>query len=184
MGGGKDRKFSLIRGREQKIKIKAVAIEVIGDRSFPLPVDVRVFEEDTHLVLTVDPVMRYTEEHPIKLMTGILNARPKIPGSVSAKGSSWYAVVHDLDAEPVCRREWIESAYRETLQLAEDRNVRHLGLPLLGTVHGRFSFRESLKLLIDQLPSHSFAQIRKIVLLVPEYSEKKIQKMLTEMING
>ncbi|MDH3328312.1 MAG: hypothetical protein OEM01_03690 [Desulfobulbaceae bacterium] len=177
MGGNK--KFTLITGgADHKIEVNRIAIEVVSDSVFPLPVDVRVFEEDTYLVLTVDPAMRYTDEHPIKLMTHIMEAKTKKPGSVVRKNSSWYAVVYDLDADPVCREEWIDNAYREALQLAEKRGITRLGLPLLGTVHGPYPAQDSMQLLINQIKSLAFSKIKKIVIVAEQGFEEDVRKIL------
>ncbi len=174
-----ENKFNLIiGGTAHQVKVNKVSIEVVSDAVTPLPIDVRVFEEDTHLVLTVDPVMRYTEEHPIRLMTSIMEEKPRKPGAVVRKNSSWYAVVHDLDAEPICREEWIDTAYGGCLQLAEKSGVIRLGLPLLGAVHSSFPAQESLQILVKHLRSQNFSKLKKIVLLVEKGFEEQVGRML------
>ena len=178
----KDKKFTLITGGAAgNIVINGVVLDIIADSTMPLPVDVRVFEDDTYLVLTVDPVMRYTNEHPIRLMTDILEAKPRRPGAVVTKDSSWYAVVHDLDAEPTCRDEWIVSAYGESLRLAEKKGVNRLAIPLLGTVHGTFQPRESMDLLVEQVRSQSFSRLKRIVILAENGCVDELRKMLKEL---
>jgi len=178
----RDKKFKLIiGGTANKIEVNKVAVGVISDSATALPVDVRVFEEDTYLVLTVDPVMRYTDEHPIKLMTHILEAKPRQPGSVVIKDSNWYAVVHDLDADPICREEWIVSAYQEALKLAEEKGVTRLGMPLLGTVHGQFSSQASMDLLLQGIRSQIFSRLKGIMILAEKGFEEDVRKMLGEL---
>lgn len=175
----RDKKFKLIKGGAgSEVNINGVIMDVIPDSISPLPVEVRVFEEDTHLVLTVDPVMRYTEEHPIRLMTRVMEMKPHKPGTVARKHSSWYAVVHDLDADPVCREEWIGSAYREILRLTEKRGVVRLGMPLLGTVHGTLPARDSLRLLLHHLALQHYAILKKILLLAKPGQAKELRSML------
>jgi hypothetical protein len=177
-----DKKFKLIiGGAANKIEVNKVAVEVISDSATTLPVDARVFEEDTYLVLTVDPVMRYTDEHPIKLMTHIMDAKPRQPGSVVTKDSSWYAVVHDLDADPICRKEWIAGAYTESLKRAEEKGITRLGLPVLGTVHGRFPSRESMDLLLQEVRAQIFFRLKRIVILAEKGFEEDLRKMLGEL---
>jgi len=176
------KKFKLITGGAAgNIVINGVVLDIIADSTMSLSVDVRVFEEDTYLVLTVDPVMRYPDEHPIKLMTHIMEAKPRQPGSVVTKDSSWYAVVHDLDADPICREEWIVSAYMESLKLAEELGVGRLGLPLLGTVHGQFPSRESMDLLLREVRSQIFSRLKRIVILAEKGFEEELRKMLGEL---
>ena len=154
-------------GREEQVQVNGVSLVVVPATRSPHPIDVRLFEEDTHMVLTVDPVMRYTEEHPIRLMTRVLETKPKRPGSVIVNNGSWYAIIHDLDAEPTCKLEWISKAYMAALRLAEKKKVQRLGLPLLGSEHGILSPGESINLLIDAITSISIKHLRIILILVP-----------------
>jgi hypothetical protein len=174
-------RFTVLEGgRDKQPTVNTVKLAVIPVSTSPLPVEVRVFEEDTHLVLTVDPVMRYTEEHPVRLMTRVLEAKPKKPGSIVTNNANWYAVVHDLDADPTWRREWISQAYRTTLTLAEKKMIGKLGLPLLGSVHGKLSPGESLNLLIDAVKSLSFQNVKKILIPVPQ---SEVQETTTRLQN-
>lgn len=178
----REKEFRLIiGGADDKIVINTVEIDVLADSASSLPVDVRIFEEDTYLVLTVDPVMRYVDEHPVRLMTRILDAKPHLPGSVVRKKSSWYAVVHDLDAEPICRKEWIDNAYGESLRLAEKSGVARLGIPLLGTVHGRYPARDSLQMLTDHILKQNLSKVKKIVIIVKKDFVAETRKLLVQV---
>lgn len=174
-------RFTVLEGgRNNQSTVNTIKLAIVPVSTSPLPAEVRVFEEDTHLVLTVDPVMRYTEEHPVRLMTRVMEAKPKKPGSIVTNNASWYAVVHDLDAEPTWRREWISQAYQTTLTLAEKKIIRKLGLPLLGSVHGKLPPADSLDLLIDAVKSLSFQHLKKILILTPQY---EIQDTITCLQN-
>jgi hypothetical protein len=168
-------------GRDKQTTVNTVTLAVIPDSTSPLPVDTRVFEEDTYLVLTVDPVMRYTEEHPVRLMTRLMETNPQKTGSIVTNNASWYAVVHDLDAEPTWRTEWVKNAYLETFMLGEKKRVQRIGLPLLGSVHGNFSPVKSLEMLIKVIKSIPFQHLKRILLLVPPQDCKKIQECLQKL---
>lgn len=175
-------RFTVLEGgRDKQPSVNTVKLAVIPVSTSPLPVEVRVFEEDTHLVLTVDPVMRYTEEHPVRLMTRVMEAQPKKPGSIVTNNASWYAVVHDLDAQPTWREEWIENAYRETLMLGEKKRLQIIGLPLLGSVHGNFSPDTSLEILIRVIKSITFQHLQQILLLIPLPDCKNTRKHLQKL---
>lgn len=178
---GRNKFRLIIGGHAGETKVNGVRIDIIGDTIRPLPVDVRVFEEDTHLVLTVDPVMHYTDEHPIRVMTNILEAKSKKPGTIVAEGTSWYAVIHDLDSEPSCREEWIDDAYAASLQLAEKKGIARLGIPLLGTVHGSFKQRESMFSLLTQIRSQSFMQLKNLSILVPKGQVSELRTMFVDL---
>ena len=111
-----------------------------------------------------------------------METKPRIPGSVVVNDTNWYAVVHDLDAEPVCREEWIDSAYKESLILAEEKAVHRLGLPLLGTVHGQFSAINSLDLLIKNLSIRQFSNLQKIVLLEKGSKVRGLKMILSQTV--
>ena len=165
-------------GKNKQVTVNTVNLAVVPNSLSPLLVNVRVFEEDTHLVLTVDPDMRHTEEHPIRLMTRIMETKPKKPGSIITRNASWYAIVHDLDVEPSWRQKWIEDAYLAILKLAETKRVQKLGLPLLGSVHGNFSPEQSLKILIQNITPLTFQHLNNILILVPHQECKKTMQHL------
>lgn len=157
----------LLGGKARHVTINGVKVSVAPNTLYPLPVDARVFEEDTHLVLTVDPVMRYTPEHPIRMLNSLSRDRAKKPGTVVHNGASWYAVIHDLDAEPTSRREWVESAYQEVFRLTEEDKVGRIGIPLLGSVHGNMKTSESLDLLLAKIKTIRTRELKHIMIIVP-----------------
>jgi len=157
----------LLGGKARHVTINGVKVSVAPNTLYPLPVDARVFEEDTHLVLTVDPVMRYTPEHPIRMLNILTKDRAKIPGTVVHNGASWYAVVHDLDLNPTSRREWVESAYQEIFRLTEEDKVTRVGIPLLGSVHGNMKSSESLDLLLERIKAVRARELKHIMIIVP-----------------
>lgn len=168
-------------GRDKQVIVNALPLQVVSDTLPSLPVDARVFEEDTHLVLTVDPVMRHTEEHPIRLMTKVAESKPHKPGSIVINMNSWYAVVHDVDKDPTWKKEWIEKAYRQVLMLAEIKRIQKIGLPLLGSVHGNFDAVQSLAMLIEIINSTSFQVLQKLLILTPYPDCTKTWKKLKEL---
>ena len=157
----------LFGGKAKHVTINGVKVSVAPNTLYPLPVDARVFEEDTHLVLTVDPVMRYTPEHPIRMLNILSRDRAKKPGTIVHNGTSWYAVIHDLDLEPTSRREWVESAYAEIFRLTEEDKVVRIGIPLLGSVHGKMKSSESLDLLLARIRATKTRELKHIMIIVP-----------------
>lgn len=161
-------KFKLLfGGKARYVSINGVKVSVAPNTLYPLPVDARVFEEDTHLILTVDPVMRYIPEHPIRMLNSLSRDRTRKPGTVINNGASWYAVIHDLDLEPTSRREWVESAYAEIFRLTEEGRVSRLGIPLLGSVHGNMKSAESLDLMLARIKTIRTRELKHIMILVP-----------------
>jgi hypothetical protein len=64
-----------------------------------------------------------------------------------------WAVIHDLDATPGCRREWIQSALDGVLQEIQRRKLRTLELPPLGCREGVLAAHEFLDLLARSIRS-------------------------------
>ena len=171
-------------GRDKHVFINGLTVQVISDSLPALPVDVRVFEEDTFLVLTVDPVMRYKEEHPIRLMTKVAESKPNKPGSVIVNNSSWYAVIHDVDQDPTWKEKRIKKAYQQILLLAELKKVKRIGSPLLGSVHGSFDPGRSLEMFLGSINSTPFQFLQNISILVPHSSTNHIWKELKKQVTA
>ena len=117
-------------------------------------------------------------------MTGILEAKPRRPGSIVTKGSSWYAMVHNLDVEPTCRLEWVVQAYDQVFYLVENKGISWIGIPPLGTVHGTLSLREGLEIFVKQVRGHSFKRLKKISVLAADGCEREMKTILAELCNG
>ena len=61
--------------------INGIQVAVAPKESPPFPVEVMVYEEDTNLILTVDPVIEHEDEHIIRTMTDIMETKKHKPGS-------------------------------------------------------------------------------------------------------
>ncbi len=137
-------------------ELSKLGIEVVESPvgSPPFPVDARAVEEDTYLVLSADPAFRESSEHPLRVIDSAFSATPEEPGSVVVRHGPplrFLAVVHDLQKEPSCREEWVKQAFAEIFRLARIRQLRSLGLPLLGTLHGKLKRERSLAILEEAL---------------------------------
>lgn len=148
----------------------SMSIVAAPENSSPFDVDAIVFEEDTWLVLSADPKACEPEEHPIRLMTELIEAQPEPVGSVLIKGRNptrFLAIVHDVDQDPTWREEWVESALKEILRLAEHRSLRSVKLPLLGTLHGRLEKQRFVVLLGRALAQATFNHLKSLWLVAP-----------------
>lgn len=148
----------------------------------PFKVDAVVAEEDTFLVLSADPVVHEVHEHPIRLMTRLIETRPEIPGSVLVKGRKpfkFFAIVHDLNQEPTWKEEWVERALKGILQETETRNLQSIRLPMLGTKHGTLEKERFMVLLKRVLEQSPLQYLKCIWLIVPKgRSAREIIEML------
>ncbi len=169
-------------GRLEPLSINNVEIAVSTIDSAPFPVEVMVFEEDTHLILTVDQVDEYKEEHPIRIMTDIMDAKKYRPGSIVRNGNSWYAVVVDLDREPICDNRWVEEAIKEILNLAEKNKIFSLALPILGSVHGGRGLELQLNNLLEIISEMSPTIIKRILIITRHDRQKRIHEIVRSYV--
>lgn len=135
------RGFRLVRSPAKK----AGGVIVAPHHQPPFPVQGLVLEEDTWFALSSSPTILEGREHPIRVMTDAWHAQPAIPGSVHIRDRHPFrllAIVHDLSKDPTWRVEWIEEALRRSLEIAQERGLRALGIEPLGTIHGRFPVGE------------------------------------------
>lgn len=143
----------------------------------PFRVEARVYEEDTFLVLSAPAEIREPLEHPVRIFNALWEARPHPPGSVlvqQGRPLRLLAVVYDLSAEPICREEWLDAALGNLLSRVEERRLRSLALPLLGTGPGRLPVARSCALLRGALASRAPRCLSRLWLLTPAEPGREI----------
>ncbi len=140
-------------GSTKSVLGNGIQVAIAPRESPPFPVDVMVFEEDTNLILTVDPVIEHEEEHIIRTMTDIMTAKKHKPGSVVVNGNNWYAVVIDLDRELICRESWCKEAVDQIFELTVRNDICSIAVPLLGTKYGKLQFEKPLQYIIERISS-------------------------------
>lgn len=164
-------KFRLIPGGLQsQTEFASIRITAAPEESPPFEIDARVFEEDTWLVMSADPKIAEPPEHPIRLMTDLIEAQPEPVGSVLVRGKNpmrFLAIVHDVNQEPTWQESWIENALIAIFKEAEHRKLQAIGLPLLGTLHGRLEKRRFILLLSRVLKRTTFKYLKHLWLMVP-----------------
>ncbi|TNF97908.1 MAG: hypothetical protein EP297_09465 [Gammaproteobacteria bacterium] len=167
-------------GKPQRIQISAVELICINSISYPVPSITHILEEDTWQVLSADPGIREVDEHPIRIMTGLIDQKPLAIGDIITRGKNWQAVVYDFDQEPICRKEWVEAAMRKLLEKTEEKQLHEISLPLLGSIHGCLSWIESLEVIIQGLRSQPTQCLKRVWLDVAEDRQDDIQQKLLE----
>lgn len=176
-------KLTLIRGSyPYEIKVGSLDIVASPENRAPFKVDAVALEEDTFLVMSADRRVHDPKEPLMKVMTRLIQTRPKTPGSVLVKGKSpfrFLAIVHDLNEEPTWREEWIVSALGGILREAESRRLRSIAIPFLGTLHGSLEKQRFLILLRSALEQISAKHLKRLWLVVPAGTSYKILEILT-----
>ena len=138
----------------------------------PFAIDALVREEDTFLVLSGEPDPRGPgSEHPIRVMTALLDVEPQPPGTVLVRERvplEMLAVVHDLSEDPTWREDWIAEAIRGVLAEAEARGLHLIGMEMLGTVHGRLERPRFIQILRGVLRQVKPRSLERVWLIAPE----------------
>ena len=178
------RKFKLLPGGgRREAMVRSVRVVAAPEDMKPFPVDAIVFEEDTFLVLSAEPVLKEPAEHPIKVLNDVWNAQPNKPGTVIVKRTSplqFLAIVHDLNKEPTWREEWVISSLVGVFRQAEDRRLRSLAIPLLGTKHGSMDVQRCMVLLKAVLTGMKLQHVDRLWLIVPEETRKKVLQVFSD----
>lgn len=136
----------------------------------PAKIDALVFEEDAFLIISDEPEYIPPPKHPIRLMSDIANFKPQVPGTVVIKGENpirMLAVVHDVNQDPTWKEEWIEKAVCSVFQKAEILKLRTLGLPMIGTKHGKLTYQNFSKIFARALRTCVFKYLKLIWLIIP-----------------
>jgi hypothetical protein len=172
--------FRLIQGGRREIRIGDARVAVASPSEPPFDVDAIVFEEDTFFVLSADPKVREPAEHPIKVWTAVHETEPAPLGSVVVRPghpTRVLAVVHDLSQDPTCTEASIEQAFREIFRLSRHLEIESLGLPLLGTVHGKLPPHRALDMFRNALEAGPPETLERIWLITPAKWTLKVQRM-------
>ena len=136
----------------------------------PFTVDGVVEEEDVYLVLSAPQKVRKTQEPLMRIMTRLIETRPREPGTVIVRGRKplqLLAIVHDLNQDPTWKETWISDALRGIMKIAEERKLQSIALPMLGSVHGTLDWQKFMMLLGSALKDMNPAQLKRIWLIIP-----------------
>jgi hypothetical protein len=147
----------------------------------PFPVQAMAIEQDTALLLDDTTGLREPPEDYPRLITRMASPRPVRPGSVLVRGGTplrLLAVVHDFDQDPSWRVSWVQSALVSIFRIAARRNLHAVGLPPLGTRHGRLSARAFMSLLRDILGEGEASCPRRLWLVLPEEGAEAVLEAL------
>ena len=171
----------LLRGGRNGSLIGPLRVIAAPPEEPPFAVAATVVEEDTWLVLSAEPEINLPADHPVRIMTELLEAEPLAPGSVVAGSKAplqLLAVVYDLGKEPICRTEWVASALGEVFRIAEERNISALALPLLGVRHGRLPVPVFVDIFANSIRDTPLRHLRKVWLSVEAELTREVRSLL------
>jgi hypothetical protein len=174
--------LKLIRGGlECATSFGSVRIVAASEQAPPFTVDAVALEEDTFLIMSAKREVRDPKHDLMRIMTRLIETRPKEPGSVLVKGRrpfKFLAIVHDVNQDPTLREEWVESALEGILQETETRKLRSVALPLIGTLHGPLEQERFIELLSRAFKRTSLSQLKRLWLMVRPGTARHIIEML------
>jgi len=184
---GRDRgkRLELIRGGYPlRIQIGSLTIVAALEKDPPFRVDAMAVEEDTFLVLSAGGRVSEISEPLIKIMTRVINTRPRRPGSVIVQERTplrLLAVIHDLNEEPSWREDWVTRALKGIFHETEMRKLRSIGIPFLGTLHGTMERGRFLVLLRSSIESVSLHHLKQLWLIVPTGTSSKLFEVFEDV---
>ncbi len=150
-GGGRRAGLRLIPGgRTRRLRLAGRTIVLAPEKDLPFDLDALVFEEDTYRIMSAEPEWAPPEEHPLRIMHDLHRYAPDRPGTVVVQAGRplrLLAIVHDVNCEPTWRREWVAAALHNVFRAAVRHGLVSIGLPLLGSRHGRLETRTFVDLL-------------------------------------
>ena len=173
-------------GLQCQIRFGPIQIVAAPQDAAPFGVDALAVEEDTWLIMSTEPKIADPPEHPIRLMNDLHEAQPKAVGSLVVQGRNpirLMAIVHDVNQVPTCRVEWVQSALTKIFQEADRRELRALGLPLIGTVYGKLVVAQFAGLLGQALLQAPIRHLRRVWLIAPVPTNSEIINMLQPLLN-
>lgn len=177
--------LTLIRGGlEARTERAGVQVEVAA-LDAPAPrLDAVVVEDDTWTVLSADPQLNDPGMPLERALQDAERFQPYAPGTLVVREEEpleLLAIIHDLDATPSWREEWIATALEAVFTVAADRVLGTVAMPLLGTIHGRLEPERAIALLCNALDHQSGGWPRKLWLAVPR---KAVRPTLAQIEGG
>lgn len=146
-------KLRLIQGGPRPLATLGSVRLYLGGQLEKPPFDpkIQAVEEDTWQVLSADNVAHEIDEHPIRLMTALIDQQPLTIGQVLIGRNCWRMVTTDFDQQTSCRTEWIQLALKNLFDELQARSVPSLAMVLPGVEHGYIKTADSMDLLLDAI---------------------------------
>lgn len=151
------------------------------------PLDAVVVEDDTWGVLGADLELDEESGGLDDALENLAGFDPHTPGSVLLREGQpleLRAVVHDLDRNPTLQETWVTTALTRVFQVAEDRALDTMAMPLLGTVHGRLEGERAVALLVEALEGSRHGRPRRLWLAVHRQDVRETLALLNASVRG
>lgn len=175
-------KLTLLRGgRASSARIEQLQIIAEVSQKPSFEADFEVFEEDLFLVLSAPCVIPDVQQHPVRVMTEVLDAKPRALGEIVRSGRRLLAVVHDLSRDPTTTEQSVSEALFAALRLADREKASALRLPLLGSLHGPISEKRSIDLILQAISGLALPNLKRLGIAGREASLPAIEAALSRL---
>ena len=147
-----------------------VEISIYPESQLPYMVDAIVEEQDTNLLLDMNPVIQNTRESYRTLVNKMGQQKPMMPGQVIIKNSipaRLIAILYDIEHTPVCNEAVLSTVIDNLLHTLNRHKLKSVAMPLLGSTYGKIPERVFIKFLQESLINMNPVYPEKIVLMVP-----------------
>ena len=168
-------------GLHCKMMFNGLQIVAAPEDAPPFKIDALAVEEDTYLIMSAEPTHAPPAEHPLRFLAELARLEPEKPGSIVVRGHNpvrLMAVVHDVNKDPTWREKWIKKALCEIFKEADIRRLSALGLPLIGTKHGKLKNHRFAELLAKAMKKSAFNHLKKLWIIAPVPENVKLIQLL------
>lgn len=170
-----------------RCQVNSVDLAIAPTKLPPFSVGAVIEEQDTALILDESDEIRDPGQKPVWFYANKLEHQPLLtPGQVIIRDTlplRLQAIIHDLESEPICNELWIFQALQQTVEIAEQRKIDSLRLPLLGCRFGKIEPRQFFSILLEIITRQRPAPVDRLWLSVPEENCETMFSLLSEQIN-
>lgn len=148
----------------------SLTLTLAAETSLPFDADAMVYEQDTALLLDTDFILPEPVESVDDLIAEAEDQEALPLGSILVQGDypfEFFAIIHDVEQEPICDRTSIVDALFNLVEACEQRRLGSMAMPLLGTVFGPLSPAESTCLVKEVLRQVRPEYLNTVLIVLP-----------------
>lgn len=154
-------------GRDRTWQFGGLQVWIAVAHEPPFFPDYELIEEDTWRVLGAGRKFHEVKEHPVRLMTGVIDQAAMETGTCFRRGRRVFMVMHDIEQDPVCRTEWIEAALARAFRCVDRQQGVTLSMQAPGIEHGHLALANSLEVLTGALRCAECEHLGRVWLQLP-----------------
>ena len=154
----------------------------------PFSVGAVIEEQDTALILDESDEIRDPGQKPPWFYANKLDQQSLLePGQIITRDTQplrLQAIIHDLESDPICNELWIFQALQQAIEVAENRKIYSLQVPLLGCKFGKIKPAQFFAILLEIIRRQRPAPVNRLWINVPEENCQTIFTILSEQIEA